>query len=79
LKHTTGTEEGIFAYISAKDQTKGQKARLVSPFEIKTSGSCVQFYYHTFGSDIGTLNVYNKMELSLGSAIWSTNGTLGNQ
>ena len=40
----------------------GDKARLISQMfkNVPTQGKCVKFWYHMYGSDIGTLNVLWK-------------------
>ena len=71
-------------YIEASSPRKpGEKARLVSQAfsSLPSSGRCVQFWYHMFGSDIGTLNVIWKTGPGNGSesVIWSLSGQKGNK
>jgi len=73
-------------YIDARifeAQPTFQQARLLSPVQAKTAGSCVHFYYHAFGKDIGVLNVYRKILTDsnddLGIPIYTVNGNIGNQ
>lgn len=59
--HTTGTAEGYYIYLEASN-TAGSKAQIVSSV-VKTSisGNCnFRFFYHMYGKDIGSLNVYVK-------------------
>lgn len=49
LKYTLGTEEGGFMYVLPLDTGIGSKARLVSPIQNKTGGSCIHFFYYTDG------------------------------
>lgn len=43
---------------SSFPQQENDKARLISPeYTITTGGSCLQFFYHMWGSGTGTLNV----------------------
>ena len=60
---------------------KGQKARLISPsYKSLPSGRCFQFWYHMYGKDIGTLNVYTKTKTSssTNNLVWSRSGDRGN-
>lgn len=45
-------------YIDAQAQLRDQKARLLSPVQPKTAGSCIHFYFNMNGNDVGTLNLY---------------------
>ena len=36
-------------YINAKEQKQNDKARLISPVQLQTTGACVHFYMHSFG------------------------------
>lgn len=70
---------GRYAYVGAKP-TNAQVARLVSPLisvSLATT-KCLSFWYNMYGPSVGSLNVYAKTS-SLGSPIWSRNGTQGNQ
>lgn len=70
---------GRYAYVGAKP-TNAQVARLVSPLisvSLATT-KCLIFWYNMYGPSVGSLNVYAKTS-SLGSPIWSRNGTQGNQ
>ena len=60
--------------------TNAQVARLVSPLISVSSATtkCLIFWYNMYGPNVGSLNVYAKTS-SLGSPIWSRNGTQGNQ
>ncbi|XP_031553545.1 uncharacterized protein LOC116290605 isoform X2 [Actinia tenebrosa] len=48
---------GYYMYIEVSSGVTGARAKLLSPM-LPASSKCVSFYYHMFGSDIGTLNVY---------------------
>lgn len=48
-------------YIEATGKRKGDKAQLISPTFTKTSGRCLQFWYHMYGSNIGRLNIYKRV------------------
>lgn len=68
-----------YLYIETSDPAKpGQKARLRSdtiPFARRDQ--CLVFYYHMFGRDIDTLNVYIETEGEV-RLHWSLKGNQGN-
>ena len=81
--HTYGTARGYYMYIETSYPRKaGDKAQLLSPSYPSTSGKCLRFWYHMYGSDIGTLNIRIK-RMVLGSPTyflqWSRSGDRGNQ
>ncbi|CAB4007264.1 MAM and LDL-receptor class A domain-containing 2-like, partial [Paramuricea clavata] len=79
--HTFGTSKGYYMYIEATGKSRGDKAQLLSPRYPKTTGRCLQFWYHMYGSDMGTLTVYKKV-LTSGSSynirIWWRSGDKSN-
>ena len=52
---------GHYMYIEATGRSRGDKAQLLSPRYPRTTGRCLQFWYHMHGADIGTLTVYKKV------------------
>lgn len=67
---------GYYMYTSsALPRRQGDKARLISPTIKATPGKCMTFYYHMFGTAMGTLNVYQKTYGRLSFPIWSTTGS----
>ena len=59
---------------------QGDKARLISPaYKSLTTGKCFQFWYHMYGKDIGSLNVYTKTKSSsTKNLVWNRSGDRGN-
>lgn len=59
---------------------QGDKARLISPtYPAVKGGQCFQFWYHMYGQDIGTLNVYVKSPSGKpGVPVWLRSGDRGN-
>lgn len=49
-------------------------ARLISQTVTPTSGACLRFWYHMYGTHINTLNVYTKSGGQLGTPVWSHTG-----
>ncbi|XP_022096405.1 MAM and LDL-receptor class A domain-containing protein 1-like [Acanthaster planci] len=75
--HTFGTDQGYYVYIEDSGQPYDDKARLLSPLVDNSHKSCISFYYHMFGSDIQTLNVYVQPQGGvLSQPIWTRSGTL---
>jgi hypothetical protein len=71
---------GSYIYIEASaPRVTGQKARIFTPSQPVTTGSCVSFYYHMYGTQMGTLNVYARTGNAIGSPILSTKGNHGNK
>ena len=70
-------------YIEASSPQKpGDKARLISPeYVVSPGGSCLQFFYHMWGSDTGAFNVYlktNTDDISFqGAPLWALTGDQG--
>nr|XP_054770410.1 MAM and LDL-receptor class A domain-containing protein 1-like [Lytechinus pictus] len=73
---------GYYMFIETSIQTLGDEARLWSPTLQVAGGHCIEFYYHMYGSTIGTLNVYivepgeNVLQLL---PSWSQSSNQGNQ
>ncbi|XP_033117835.1 MAM and LDL-receptor class A domain-containing protein 1-like, partial [Anneissia japonica] len=66
--HTYGTLQGFYIYIETSFPRKyNQTARIWTPSYPATNGTCVEWFYHMYGTTVNTLNVY----------IVNTNGTVG--
>lgn len=68
--------EGQYAYLETSLAGKGKNAVL----SVNANGptGCVKFWYHMFGTTIGTLRVYTKASRSLQkTTVWSKQGTQG--
>ncbi|XP_013397767.1 MAM and LDL-receptor class A domain-containing protein 1-like [Lingula anatina] len=78
--HTYNTDQGYYMYVEASSPRRnGDKAQLVSPvYSTTTQYQCLQFWYHMFGRNIGTLNVYLKVG-AVTAKIWSETGDQGNK
>ena len=60
--------------------TAGLKARLLSRTFPSTSGRCLTFWYHMYGSGMGELNVYVKpAKAAAMTKVWSLNGDQGDE
>ena len=53
---------GYYMYVpSASSNLQGEKARLISPWMLNTTGQCLSFWYHSYGADVGSLTVYKRL------------------
>ncbi|XP_067654505.1 MAM and LDL-receptor class A domain-containing protein 2-like [Haliotis asinina] len=78
VDHTYETLAGHYYYIeTSAPRSRGQKARLLSPTTNSGGTNCLTFYYSMYGSQIGQLNVYTKVN-SLGAPIWTRKSNQGN-
>nr|XP_054757011.1 MAM and LDL-receptor class A domain-containing protein 1-like [Lytechinus pictus] len=74
--HTQGTATGYYIYTEASGFFNNI-ARLESELIPATSGQlCLDFWYHMWGQDMGTLNVYSKVGNTLGQVLWTHSGAL---
>lgn len=65
---------------TSSPRTQGQKARLLSQSVAPTTSACVSFYYHMYGRNIGSLNVYLKQQNgALGAPAWTRKGNQQNK
>ena len=66
---------GKYMYTEASPQLPGDNAKLqlVVPRSLGSSTSCLTFFYHMYGSSMGTLNVFNG-----NSSIFTASGDHGN-
>jgi hypothetical protein len=60
-------------------QVQNDTARLISPeYTVASGGSCLQFFYHMWGSGTGTLNVFLKDGATIqDSPLWTLKGDQG--
>lgn len=62
IDHSTLTDSGYYMYVVTASTTReGEKARLVSPWMNNTDGQCISFWYHSSGSEVGSLTVYKRL------------------
>ncbi|XP_067342547.1 neuropilin-1a isoform X3 [Channa argus] len=81
MDHTGGS--GNFIYTLATGSQETEMARLVSPVvSHPDSDLCVSFWYHMFGSHIGTLHIKQRKQTIDGPAdvlLWMVSGHQGNR
>ncbi len=58
IDHTLGTSTGKYLYLEASNGCTGQEAYLTSPcIDIQTGTTELRFWYHAYGSDVGSIHV----------------------
>ncbi|XP_023029949.2 uncharacterized protein [Leptinotarsa decemlineata] len=84
--HTKGVgADGYYMYIESSARNENDTARLISPIYDRTDQEvCLEFYYHMFGSTIGSLRVYLKKAkdnwtLDPNLAVFSKSGNQGDK
>ena len=76
--HTLPGRGGVFAYIESSGKSRGDVAALQTPWLSPTdsTGYCLSFWYHMFGSTIGNLTL-SMLTPSSRQVFWSTHGPHG--
>ena len=68
-----------YLYVEASiPAQEGNKAWFLSDQFPATAGRCLSFWYHMYGSSIGTLNVYIVDKDNKSTLVWSKSGDQGN-
>jgi hypothetical protein len=72
---------GHYIYIETSiPRQEGDKAVVLSPIYPGGKQYCFKFYYHMFGGNVETLNIYAKIGSgALGAPIWSRTGAQGDK
>lgn len=73
------TAAGYIYIETSAPRRLNDKAKLFSANIVTTSTKCLRFWYHMYGSQINTLNVYLYNSTTLGIPIWSHFGDQGNK
>ncbi|XP_078483559.1 MAM and LDL-receptor class A domain-containing protein 1-like isoform X2 [Ciona intestinalis] len=79
--HTYQTEQGHYIFIEASSpRVSGDVARMFSPTFVGSKESkCMKFYYHMFGTSIGSLSIYLAHGLQMGLPLWYRDSNQGDQ
>ncbi|RNA14511.1 MAM and LDL-receptor class A domain-containing 2-like, partial [Brachionus plicatilis] len=78
--HTLGNPSGSYLFIEASSPiVTGNRAILESTLFLPTPtyGLCMDFWYHMYGSGMGTMNIYTNSS-NVSTLIWSQSGNKGN-
>lgn len=71
-----------FIFSISAPRLPGEVARIVSPAYRATAPRCLQFWYHMYGSGIGTLRVYSQAAdtgTKIGGDLFKKSGDLGDE
>ncbi|XP_039999701.1 MAM and LDL-receptor class A domain-containing protein 1 [Xiphias gladius] len=86
VDHTTNSTQGCYLYVDTLVGDRGDTSLLISDvFQPATGGHCLTFWYHMYGSHVGTLRVYindRKMQTGgneEGALKWSEKGNKGDK
>lgn len=66
-------------YVEASTRHQGQKAQLISPSQPSTAGACLRFWYHMYGSTMGSFHVYLRQGGQITNTIFNMSGNQGNR
>ena len=70
----------LFIESSWPRQTDEKAVVLSETIPVKGSGKCVRFWYHMYGTDIGTLRVLMRVGYAISeSVVWELTGNQGNK
>ncbi|XP_030832820.1 MAM and LDL-receptor class A domain-containing protein 1 [Strongylocentrotus purpuratus] len=81
VDHTRGDELGFYLYFE-RSVGGGDDARISSPpIQPQRASSCVEFWYHMYGTDVNALIVYiNRLEGDLADRpVWNKTGNQGDK
>ncbi|CAH1772368.1 unnamed protein product [Owenia fusiformis] len=76
VDNTFGNSSGHYLYIESSDTKRGDQAVVLSPYYNRTTRTCLQFYYHMHGNDIGQLRVHVHFPPM---SLWYLKGNHGNR
>ena len=74
---TLQSAAGFYMIAESTKRKYKDVARMMSPIQKPTTDSCLNFWYHMSGNDVGSLSVYLKRSGSLGIAKWTESGNEG--
>ena len=70
--------KGTYIYLEASGIYRGTTSRLISATVYPSGPSCLTFWYHMYGSDMGTLKIVIPMSDG-DEQLWSRSGNQGDQ
>ncbi|KAI8780792.1 MAM and LDL-receptor class A domain-containing protein 2, partial [Biomphalaria glabrata] len=80
VDHTYGTKYGHYMYIETSNpRVPGDVARMLTPVYPATDGRCLKYWYHMYGSSMGTLAVYLRDVRGNDLLLDNKVGNFGNQ
>jgi hypothetical protein len=70
IDHTTGTPQGMYLYTTASSVfNRNAKAWIISE-HYDAGPHCLVFWYHLYGTNIGTLNIYTRIGVANPQLEW---------
>ncbi|XP_063407272.1 MAM and LDL-receptor class A domain-containing protein 1-like isoform X2 [Mytilus trossulus] len=69
----------VFMFIESSGQRDDDKAIMVTKMSLPRVDRCLRFWYHMYGSTMGTLNVYTENSQGTRIQIFTMSGDQGNQ
>lgn len=69
---------GKYAYIETSDMTRNKNAVLISP-SVVAAQACLSFYYHMYGSTVGSLQIYTLRGGKRKDILWKKSANQGNR
>ncbi|KAH9494976.1 hypothetical protein Btru_018310, partial [Bulinus truncatus] len=80
IDHTYGTKFGHYMHIeTSSPRVAGDVARILTPVYPATDGRCLKYWYHMYGSSVGTLTVYLRDIRGNDAILDKKVGNFGNQ
>ncbi|XP_033124021.1 MAM and LDL-receptor class A domain-containing protein 1-like isoform X2 [Anneissia japonica] len=78
--HTYGTSQGFYMYIETSNpRNYNETARIWTPSYPATNGTCVEWFYHMYGTTVNILNVYIVNTAgTVGIPAWTESNDQGN-
>ncbi|XP_033123978.1 MAM and LDL-receptor class A domain-containing protein 1-like [Anneissia japonica] len=78
--HTYGTSQGFYMYIETSNpRNYNETARIWTPSYPATNGTCVEWFYHMYGTTVNILNVYIVNTAgTVGTPAWTERNDQGN-
>ncbi|XP_035827620.1 MAM and LDL-receptor class A domain-containing protein 2-like [Aplysia californica] len=73
--HTYDSAAGSYIYTEASSpRVAGDVARVIGPVHSPTTAKCAKFFYHMYGTSMGTLKVYLKSQNRLNPPVLTLSG-----
>ncbi|KAH9494979.1 hypothetical protein Btru_018315, partial [Bulinus truncatus] len=79
VDHTLKTDQGFYIYIETSSPRRPNDTAVIeSPGVLNSGPKCLHFWYHMFGQNINTLNMYTVAPGSSRLLVWTKHGSQAN-